>query len=113
MTKNQAAIAMDDMRDFSGMYKVIKKANYDSINHDDNDYYVDYVPYRSMTVIMGMEMESEMPIYKLEKDHKASVLREDQDSIPLHIWLKAGTPPNGRSKKQHIAIQKLNKRKKR
>lgn len=107
MTRNQAAVAMDDMRDFSGMYKVIKKANYNSIDNNDNDWYVDYVPYTSMSGSM------EMPTYTIEKDCRASAIREDYDSIPLHIWLKAGTPPNGRSKKQHIAIQNLNKRKKR
>ena len=113
MTRELAEKTMSEMKDCYGMHKIIRKANYDSINHDDTDYYVDYVPYISMTVAMGTAMESQMPICKLEKDHRASVLREGNDSIPLHIWLKAGTPPNGRSKKQHIAIQKLNKRKKR
>lgn len=113
MTRELAEKTMSEMKDCYGMYKIIRKANYDSINHDDTDYYVDYVPYTSMTVAMGMAIESQMPICTIEKNYRASLLREDYDSIPLHIWLKAGTPPNGRSKKQHIAIQKLNKRKKR
>ena len=115
MTRELAEKTMNEMKDFYGMHKVIKKANYDSINHDDNDYYVDYVPYISMSgsVGMGMAIESQMPICTIEKNYRASLLREDCNNIPLNVWLKAGTPPNGRSKKQHIVIQKLNKRKKR
>ena len=113
MTRELAEKTMSEMKDFYGMHKVIRKVNYDSINHNDNDYYVDYVPHRSMTVAMGMAIESQMPICTIEKDYRASLLREDRDSIPLHVWLKAGTPPNGRSKRQHIAIQNLNKKKKR
>lgn len=113
MTRELAEKTISEMKDFYGMHKVIKKVNYNSINHDDNDYYVDYVPHRSMAVTMGMAMDSQMPICTIEKNYRASLLREDCNNIPLNVWLKAGTPPNGRSKKQHIAIQNLNKRKKR
>ena len=113
MTRELAEKTMSEMKDFCGMYKVVRKINYDSINHDDTDYYVDYMPYRSMAVAMGIAIHAQMPICTIETNYRASAIREDNDSIPLHIWLKAGTPPNGRSKKQHIAIQKLNKRKKR
>ena len=43
--------------------------------------------------------------------YSISMITKD-DNIPLDIWLKAGTPPNGRTKAQHILIKSLNKTKK-
>lgn len=138
MTRSEAYSQIQKMPDYSGMHKVIRKRCWDTISDEDTDWYVDYAHNASMSfggmhrieIASPQHMMQEIPMHiintKLDMNaairestdsrHCSSysnrLYRSEAESIPLSDWLKAGVPPNGRSKKQHILIQQLNKKKK-
>lgn len=139
MTRSEACSQIQKMPDYSGMHKVIRKGCWDTINDEDTDWYVDYAHNVSMGFSGSMHriemaspqhMMQEFPVHNIniKLDMNAAIreqtdsrhcssyssrpYRQEAESIPLSDWLKAGVPPNGRSKKQHILIQQLNKKKK-
>ena len=126
MTRREAYLRLQEMPDYSGMRKVLRKGCWDTINNEDEDWYVDYVHNVSMSG-MGMgrielaalthhmqtihpEVSCSCRPYNME--HQLRDALNEANEIPLNVWLKAGVPPNGRTKKQHILIQQLNKKKK-
>ncbi len=138
MTRSEAYAKIQEMPDYNYMHKVIRKGCWDTISDEDTDWYADYAHNSSMSLCGGMHriemasphMMQEFPVHiiNMELDIIAAICestesrhcnsyssrpyRSEAESIPLSDWLKAGVPPNGRSKKQHILIQQLNKKKK-
>lgn len=114
MTRREAYLRLQEMPDYSGMHKVLRKGCWDTISDEDEDWYVDYVYNVSMGGGMRMErIELATPARHMQTIHpEVSYSCRPYNEIPLNVWLKAGVPPNGRTKKQHILIQQLNKKKK-
>lgn len=126
MTRKEAYLRLQEMPDYSGMHKVLRKGCWDTINDEDEDWYVDYAHNISMGGGMGMRgIDLATPAHHMQTihpeisysyrpynmEHELRDALNEANEIPLNVWLKAGVPPNGRTKKQHILIQQLNKKK--
>lgn len=92
--------ANEIMPEFTGYHKAIKKVDIINYIEEVKDYYVDYVPNPSMDLVgrfsMGAAIEA------------VSAKQFIDDATPIHILLKAGTPPSGRTRTQHLLIKNFN-----
>lgn len=125
MTRIEAYLKLQEMPDYSGMCKVLRKGCWNTISEEDTDWYVDYVHNVSMSSIDTRIIDLATPAHHMQTihpkiscsyrpyniEHELRDALNEANEIPLNVWLKAGVPPNGRTKKQHILIQQLNKKK--